>query len=277
MIKDWILSDTLLNQLQTFDNPDSRDYSYEKFFMNEYWQGAVKKVWDRTKVSIWNQFDDKTTYKACTVYASWILYNAYNIVEYSRFNVEFNQVDPKFKRHQFQETRWRPNTGSSLQTVMRFFRSKWWIDWWLVSETIEWTKNAIKNWFLIYTGSDKCDWNATGKSKVFVYKNNWSWHAFSLVDYNDDWFIAVNSFGKKWWDEWYFLVPYNNFNDLYTKNVIIDKDDTGIIKNLNYENEYKKAIEMGITNGLNPEIPTTRKECAVMAYRVYKKIMENNS
>jgi hypothetical protein len=29
---------------------------------------------------------------------------------------------------------------------------------------------------------------------------------------------------------------------------VIDKDDTGIINELNFEREYRKAIELGITN-----------------------------
>jgi hypothetical protein len=138
------------------------------------------------------------------------------------------------------------------------------------SNTKQWTKNALDNWFLIYTGTNKCNWKATSKSWVFVKKLNAWWHCFFIVGYDDNWFIAVNSFWNDWWDNWYFNIPFDNYNDLFSKNVIMDQDDTWIIKNLNYEREYKEAIELWITNWTRPNDTVTRKECAVMAYRASK-------
>ena len=40
--------------------------------------------------------------------------------------------------------------------------------------------------------------------------------------------------------------------------------------------EFDKAIELGITNWTRPDDPMTRREWAVMVYRLYKKLLDSN-
>jgi len=134
------------------------------------------------------------------------------------------------------------------------------------ADTMEWCKNAIDNWFIIYTWSSKFDWRKSWASWVAELWN-WGWHAFIIDWYNNRWFTCPNSFWEDRWDGWYFTVPYEYFDKMFSKNVIIDKDDTWIISRLSFDREFQKAIEAGITNWERPNEPATRKETAVMIYR----------
>ena len=259
----------LTEYLTVVDNPSSQDYIREDY-MKEYARWISSKF-DKTKVKVRDQFDDPTTYKACTNYALCVVYNWYNVFEYANKWLNFEQVNPKTYWHIFQNSRWRPNIWSDIQTMLKFYRKMWWIDGNMRADTIEWAKNAIDNWFLIYTWSDKFDWKKSWEQKKAVLWD-WGWHAFSIVWYDTKWFIAINSFGSDWGDKGYFTVPFEYFNKLFSKNVVIDKDDTGIINELNFEREYKEAIELGITNGIDPDKPATRKQVAVMIRRAIKNL-----
>jgi len=255
--------------LVTWDRPEERDYIYEDHFSSEEASGQLT-VWKKELMKIWDQFDQRDTHRACTCYGLGWIFNGYNVAEYDKNDVEFEQEDPKYKWGMFQSTRWYPDVWSNLQTMMKYYRKKWWIEWNMVSKTMQGSKNALDNGFLIYTGTNRCDWRKTSSSGIFVKKINWGWHAFFIVWYTEIGFIAVNSFGADWWTSWYFIIPFENYNDLFTKNVIFDKDDTWVIKNLNYEREKKEAIELWITNWDRPNDPVTRSECSVMALRASK-------
>jgi len=261
----------LTEYLTVVDNPSSQNYIRDDY-MHEYSKWVASKF-NKEKIKVRDQFDDSTTYKACTNYALCAVYNWYNVSEYESKWVEFEQVNPKTYWHIFQNSRWRPNVWSDVQTMLKFYRKMWWIDWHMEAKTTEWAKNAIDNWFVIYTWSSKFDWKKSWEQKKAVLWN-WGWHAFSIIWYDTNWFIAINSFGADWWDKWYFTIPYEHFDKLFSKNVVIDKDDTGIINELNFEREYRKAIELGITNWLDPDKPATRKEVAVMIRRATNNLLK---
>ena len=260
--------------LDVIDTPDSRDYLYEDF-MKEYSEWVPHKIWDKNKIEIWDQFDQPTTYKACTCYWLTGIYNWYNVAEWEKYWKEFKQENPRWKWEAYQATRWRPNKWSSLQAMMKFFKSRKLIDWYLRATTIEWMKNAIDNWFEIYTWTNSCSWRATWKAWVFTYKKNGGWHCFYLADYNDKWFLAVNSFWKDWGDEGAFIVPYKDVRYLFTTYVIIDHDDKWVLEKLNFDREYEEAIKLWITNWTRPDDPASRKEVAVMNYRLYKMLKKS--
>ena len=94
---------------------------------------------------------------------------------------------------------------------------------------------------------------------------------FFIENFNDDGFIAVNSFGETWWDNGRFLIPFDEYWNIYSTYAIVDHDDTGKLESLVYEKQYQKAIELGITNWTRPDDPASRREVAVMVYRAMKK------
>ncbi len=254
--------------LDAVDQQDSRDYIYEDIYMSDYWDWKRKSsMWDKKDMKVYNQFHQKTTYKACTCYGLWSIYNWNNVQEYNSKWFNYKEEDPKHKRHAYQTMRWRPNVWSSLQNMMKYYIKNKRIEWYMRAKTLEWVKNAIDNWFLIYTWTNKCNWRKAGSKWEFVYDKKWGWHCFAIIWYNKDWLIAVNSFWTDRWNDWYFTIKYEHFKYLYSMNVIVDKDDSWILNNLKYENEFKKAIELWITNGSDADKPATKKQVSVMIYR----------
>ncbi len=257
--------------LDSVDLQDSRDFIYEEIYMKDHGEGnKMGQIRDRATMKIYDQFDQKETYKACWGYGLTTIFNGNNVEEYRAKGFEFEQENPKHKRNAFQAHRWYPNRGSSLQENMKFFMRKGWIEWYMKAQTLEGAKNAIDNWFLIFSWTNRCSWRKTDKAGEFVYTADWGGHLFPLVWYNSKWFLVPNSFGLDRWDNGYFVVPYADHKYLYSTYVVVDKDDTGILKDLQYQREIKEAIEKGITNGLNPNVPVTRAEASVMALRASK-------
>lgn len=261
----------LLNTFEIWDDPDDRDFLWSEY---AEWGSRVKFPWRQLKV--WNQYDNSETYKACSVYWLTGIFNGNQILEFDKQWIEFEQEDPRWKWLAFQAERWYLNSWASLQDVMKFFRNRWLIDWYVKSVTAQECKNAIKNGCWIYTWSGKCSWSKTSKAKQFVYDEDWANHCFAIVDYDDNWLWAINSFGEWWWDKGWFYIPDENYKDLFTTYAIVDHDDTGKIEELRYKMEFDKAVELGITNWTRPDEPMTRREWAVMVYRAYKKLLNNN-
>lgn len=254
-----------------YDNPSEYDVTWEEYA--EWWES--KKVLDQVKLKVRNQNENKDTYKACSAYGLTYCYNWYQAIEYKKNGLEFEQDNPRWKREAFQAERGYPNSWASLQDMMGFFKRRGLIDWYVRCRTAQECRNAINNWCLIYTWSNKCNWSKTWSNKEFVYDPNWVAHCFAIVDYYDWWLIAINSFGEKWWDNWYFKIPDTEYSNIYSTYAVIDHDDTGKLGELVFNAQFQKAIELGITNWTRPDDYATRKEISVMVYRWYKKAMEN--
>ncbi len=251
-----------------YDNPDERDFQWSEYA--EWLWDKIRFPWKRLKV--WNQYDQSDTYKACSCYWLTVVFNGNNLLEFDKQWIEFEQENPRRKWQVFQAERWYKDMWASLQDMMKFFTKRELIDWYVKCKTAQECKNAISNWFGIYTWSKKCSWSKTNKAKSFVYDSDWANHCFSIVDYDDNWLIAINSFWENWWDKWYFYIPDENYKDLFSTYAIVDHDDTGKIEEMRFNMEYQKAIEEEITNWTRPNDNVSRKECAVMCYRVLKKL-----
>lgn len=257
--------------MDTRDNPKDTDFLWWDYV--EWIESNWKFPWK--ELVVYDQYDNADTQKWCSAYWLTYIYNWNQLIEYRKQWIDWEQEDPRWKRLTFQAERWYPNQWASLQDMMSFFKKRWLIDWYLRCESYEQCRNAINNWFGIYTGSNKCSWWATSKNYEFT---EWDWgaHCFSIVDCDDKWFIAINSFGKDWWKWWYFHINYDKYWLLYSTYAIADHDDSWKIDEMMYNLEYNKAIELWLTNWTRPDDPVSRRECSVIALRVYKKILELN-
>lgn len=266
------MEDSEIKQLNAvYDEPSRYDYLWEDYA--EWLETRKFCNWFNLKVR--NQYDNKDTYKGCSAYWLTYIFNWNQLTEYDKMWIEFKQDDPRRKWLAFQAERGYPNSWASLQDMMKFFKNRWLIDWYVKCKTAQECKNALKNWCGIYTGSAKCSWSKTSKAKSFVYDEDWANHCFSIVDYYSWWLRAINSFGESRWDWWYFDIPDDDYNNLFTTYAIVDHDDTGKLDELRYNMEYQKAIEMWITNWTRPDEPATRKETSVMIYRACKNILNS--
>lgn len=260
-----------------FDLPKETDRKFEDVFWDEVGEWLPKITKRPTEAIVYNQNSDKRTLKACWWFWTYHIYNWNQINERKNNWMVFNQEDPKNYWFRFQQSRWRKNTWSSIQEHLAYMKNvERSIDGHVICATEDQMKRAIDMWSRILTWSNKCDRYKTGINKKFTYKALWEAHIFAIVDYDDSrgWFIAENSFGEWRWDKWYFLIPYGYKKYLYSCNAIIDADSTGMLQAYKYELEFKEAIELGITNGTNPDQPATRKEVAVMVLRWLKKALQ---
>ena len=262
------------NILDTHDEPSSKDWLYSDFIKNIEESGEwlnSETYRDKTKMKVRDQFDQKTTWKACSVYWLTSPYNWYNVREWASRWLEYKQENPRRKWEAYQATRLRPNIWSSLQAILKFFRERKLIDWHVKAIWVEEMKNALDNWFYIYTWSKHCSWKNAWKKWEFVYTTKWWAHCFSIIDYDGKWFTAINSFGDDRWNKWYFNIPFEDIKYLYSANVIIDHDDTGSLQKMKDEADIQKAISMWITNWSNLDDTATRREVILMMIRWLKK------
>jgi len=262
------MDELILPQNAVYDNPSEYD-----ILRSEYAEWLSKwKIADKYKIKVRNQNANQDTLKWCSAYWLTGIYNWYQLREYDENWIEFEQEDPRWKWLAFQAERWYPNSWASLQEMMSFFKKRGLIDGYVKSTTVQECRNAINNWCLIYTWSNKCNWSKTSKAKKFVYDPNGAAHCFFIEDFNDEWFIAVNSFWENRWDNGRFTIPFDDYGNIYSTYAIIDHDDTGKLAELVFNAQYQKAIELWITNWTRPDDNVSRKEAAVMAYRVYKML-----
>ena len=252
-----------------YDEPSRYDYLWSDYVE---WGLDNKKFCEWYDLKVWNQNANKDTLTGCSAYWLTYIYNWNQLVEFGKEWIEFEQEDPRWKWLAFQAERWYPNAWASLQEMMSFFKNRWLIDWYVRAKTVQECKNALNNWCWIYTWSNKCSWKLAGKEKKFVYDENGAGHCFSIVDYWSGWLRAINSFGDKWWDGWYFDIPEDDYKYIFSTYAIVDHDDRGKLDELKFNMEYQKATELWITNGSRPNDNATRKEVAVMNYRTYKML-----
>jgi len=248
------------------DRPDDRD-----FLWSEYCEWLEEKTkFPGRELVVRNQYDQKETYKACSAYWLTAVYNWLQILEFRKQSIEWEQEDPRWKWNVFQAERGYPDRWASLQDMMKFFTKREKIDWYVKCVTAQECKNALKNWCWIYTWSALCSRSKTSQSKRFIYDANGANHCFSVVDFDDYWLRAINSFWKKRWDNWFFYIPDEDYKNLFSTYAIVDHDDTGKIAQMRYEMEYNEAIKRKITDWTRPDEPATRREVAVMVLRATK-------
>lgn len=134
-------------------------------------------------------------------------------------------------------------------------------------------KSALMNGNLIYTGSKTGDWTSVRNTKVYKLRSDsvTVGHAFCIVGFNKQGWIAINSYGES---NGYFTIPYDLTNTLYTRYAVMDSKDKDAITNykLNIMQEItiedaKLALEAKIWNGENAKQTASREEVAAMIYR----------
>lgn len=239
-----------------FDNPIKTDYKFE--IKEELCWIRSKRPKD--KVIVQNQEDTP----ACTFYSEYHTINWYNILEDERNWISRQQINPREPRNKFCKARWYYDRWYNIQWAATEAKKEWMIVWWSTisndiqkNEQIEKMKKALDMWFFINTGS--ANWDRSIIKKTWIYTtrkdNVFVWHAWSIVDYNETkkCFIAINSRGIRWKEKWYFYVPYDLVDKIYSKLVIIDKDDSWYfekIKNkskaMEWVRQLKKIYELDI-------------------------------
>ena len=219
---------------KNIDIPDERDYKYEILF----WNKESKSFYDfriiASQLEIYNQSIKSFMRMSCGSCGITHLSNAMNICEYYSYWRKYNQLSP--------ETWWLEYLKINPEAEFVWSTLQQWLKWALKEKLIsgyskvvdiELAKNAIDNNRLIYTGSLNWDWNKVEQENIYWIKDKSYWHLFCIVWYNKDWFIWVNS----WWPEnWYFIIPYNLWDTLYTRYVTSDQRDELVYQ------EYKKTL-----------------------------------
>lgn len=259
-----------------FDEPDGEIEERSKYFpeTEDQWEWNSIKSWNRESIKIWNQNSQPTTYKACGIYSATIISNGQNYNEYMTANVPFTQEDPLSVWKKFQNIRWRPNRGTSLQEVAKSMKRQGYWNNVLECKTEAEMKNGITNWCFIHTWSNKIDRKKSSKWTAVFCKSGVA-HLIAIVGFDAKWFIAANSFWSNWWDDGYFHIPYWNKNKLYTCLAVLDADSSKMIENVKFEKEVQEAISLWLFNGNDRKDPATREQIAAQLVRLYHKILDS--
>ena len=210
------------------DIPDEKDFLYEELF---WWvEAELVKPFPKDKLIIQNQWISQDTQMACGCFWLTHISNAQNIIEYDNFWKEYNQLQARdlwldyLKINPKARYEW-----STLQNWLKRFKDSGLIIWYTKINSIEEAKKAIDLWQYIYSWALKWDWNHVKTTWVFK-STTWKtyWHLFTAwVWYNDQGFIAINSY---WPKNWYFTIPYSEWNNLYSKYAIIDNENKELFK-----------------------------------------------
>jgi hypothetical protein len=247
---DWENKEEEIEISYALDEQSNKDYQYSEYelFINKEQDETTKWVFSPRpqETKIWNQGNTP----ACTCYSLIHVCNWENLLEDDNLWEDRPQQDPLPIWKQFCVSRgWNTTTWSSIQTMAQYFKDHWMISWyvtiksWEKDEVVK-IKKALDMWKFISTGSSNWDWTKTKATGIYTLRTDskFVWHARCIVDYGDGYFWAVNSYGdKRWKYNWYFRVPFDLLPKIYSKLVIIDKDDSGSYSKLR---EYKKAQEM---------------------------------
>ena len=227
-----------------FDNPTQSDYVFE-------WEdelAGINSKRPKEKVKVQDQWQTP----ACTFYSAYHVINGYNILEDERQGIDRPQIDPINPRNEFCKARWYYDRGYTIQWAATEAKKAGKITGWTTiltstekNKQIEQMKKALDMWYFINTGSANWDRAKTKKTGIYTLRkdNKFVWHAWSIVDYDESkkCFIAINSRGLRGKEKWYFYVPYDLVDKIYSKLVIIDKSDNDFFLKIKSK---AKAIEI---------------------------------
>ena len=248
------------------DIPSPLDYDFNIMMT---WDEVEQVEYKNTYVQ--NQWTTRTppTKSACTCF--WL----------AHISTEQNFLDWEIKTILWEELRddalklWAKDWWWwSLQWALKLAKNKWLITWYTKVWTLQKTKQALNIKHLIYTWSNKIDWKATKTNdNVAVYKENSPAHCFCIVGYNETSFIAKNSYWAEKYDWWYFYIPFEMFNDLFSRYAITDKTmaDKIIEEKIRADKEsVQKVLDMWLLNWLRMDETMTREEFAIVVGRLLK-------
>lgn len=230
--------------LDATDLPSKLDYKFST--LEEVYNGENSKR-PTDKLIVQNQ----GTSKGCTMYSATHIVNANNIIEDISLWENRPQVDPMIRWELFCKERWYSNQGSNIQTMAQRNKQKWYIAGWVTcdksgDELVKQMKKALDMWYFISTGSSNGDWTKTKKTGIYTIRtdNKFVWHARAIVDYKDDYFIAINSYGKRWKYNGYFRVPFTMVDKIYSKLCIIDANDKNLFVTVAEKEKAKQIITL---------------------------------
>ena len=226
-----------------FDNPTQSDYKFE-------WEDMLsginsKRPKDKIKVQ-----DQKQT-PACTFYSAYHVINGYNLLEDERQGIDRPQIDPLVPRNEFCKYRGNYTMWYSIQWAATEAKKAGKIIGRLSignelsnDVQVEKMKKALDSWYFMNTGSSNGDRQTTGSTGTYTLRTDtkFVWHARSIIDYDTKWFIAINSRGIRWKELWYFHVPFNLVDKLYSKLVIMDTDDSWYFQRIKERSQAMDAV-----------------------------------
>ncbi len=253
------------------DAPRDTDYSHDELFWSE-WATVEKKQLNKTKAQ--NQWAQKETHYACTIYSMVHCSNEENFLEASKLGSsvdEMNAID--IVKDVVEADVWfNPTSGWSLQEAMDYFRKNNIIAGYAICKTLSDIKQAILSGRMVNTWSRSINWTETKRNGNIAVAGTSYWHAFCIEWFDDTRWVLIcrNSYGEQQYDSGRFYVRYEDLWLLYTRYAIIDYSDKVIILG----NKWKI---LGIWNGERPNDPVTRLELATILQRVSWKTVYDGS
>jgi hypothetical protein len=215
-----------------WDAPTKQDY---------LWNPPEELAWlhskrPKDKVIVQNQLSTP----ACTFFSTYHVVNWNNVLEDERNGATRQQIDPMIPRNDFCRKRWYWNAGYSIQWALQEAKVAQKITGWAsiptelpVDQQILKINQALDMGYFICTGSANGDWAKTQITHNYtVNGGQFVGHAFCIVDRDDNWYLALNSWWPTWCEWWYFHIPRNVVDKLYSKLVVIDYDDSGYFQKL---------------------------------------------
>ena len=224
------------------DVPSSNDYDAWEF--QEMAMGTDVIKFPQDKVIVWDQWN----VWACTRFWLTHLNNGQNVLEYERNWQEYKQLNPMDERN-------KSNKVLSLQDALTQFKTEWLIEGYVRIDrfpkdkptAILQMKQAIDMGHFVYTGSDNWNWQATWK-KPYIYTLRTDGkivgHAWSIIAYDDEkqLFKVINSWWPTWGDKWYFYLPYELIDKIFSKYCIIDKDNSWVFTKFKNQQQASQLV-----------------------------------
>jgi hypothetical protein len=257
-----------------FDIPSQYDYKYEEI------GGARVALPEKVlynKSTFYNQFQQNTpdTSYACSVYGLTHCVNEWNCIEGDRYDILIPEENP-VPRWITALARWAViNKGWSLQWALKMFKDLWLIAGYTRCITAEDEKNALARGQIVYTGSNRIDWDRTHQNNNIAVIGSSYGHIFAKVGYDDEkrlW-ICKDSSGLNKWDKGLFYIKYSD-DIFFTRYAITDINSIDSIQALQSAKRQSLAKEKGWWNGQRSKEPATRYECATMAMRMNPSTLE---
>lgn len=236
---------------------------------------AIKRIVldEEEKSPIQDQYAD-WNYAACGAYSASHSTNVMNAEEWTYWlNKETTSTWKEFWEIQKNEYRGSDKYGSYQEDNINMLQKYGYIAGSYRCKRQRDTDEAIDNGFAISTGSKEIDWEKTRKNGWVAVRWEGGAHLFTIVGKDDDkkWYIVRDSWGKLRMNKWYFFVPYDMYDVLYTCYGLIDKKNQHIIDVVLANKELLKRVKsLGITNGNYLQAYAERRMAAIVFARVVK-------